>query len=166
MCGQTPTQRDAVEGAAALELATDPVDVLGSFLFVDAQLLDAPLAHGQEEAVQGVRERRVGLFHPLRRRADQRLRDVLISRLDELYETGSALLSLGIPDARNLTWRVFRHPRRSPMATPTRVDSARESAFRPSISQMSRSRLTTCTSAGRVKRTMRASGRSFARDDA
>ena len=64
------------------------------------------------------------------------------------------------------TWRVLRQPRKSPRAIPTNVLSALESVLRPSMSQISHNRLTTCMSAGHMKRITRARGRSLANDDA
>jgi hypothetical protein len=58
---------------------------------------------------------------------------------------------------------VFRHPRRSPFASPTSVVNALESALRPSSSHTSRSRLTVWMSAGRDIRIEWAASRSFAR---
>lgn len=59
------------------------------------------------------------------------------------------------------TWRALRHPLKSPRATPTSVDSALESALRPSFSQTSLKRLTICISAGRENLIWRACGRSL-----
>lgn len=89
---------------------------------------------------------------------------VTSSRLDlinyDIVDWISEYLETSSKHAR--TCRVFKQPRRSPLATPTSVLRARESALRSSISHISRNRFTTWISAGLLNLIWRACARSFA----
>jgi hypothetical protein len=156
------TQGDLIQSSARLDVAPEAVDVAALLLLGQAQVLRPLAGHGCEEVVQHARRGCFRFFQPRRRIPNHGFRDLQVLGLDEL-----PLVSAGDEGrGRQRTWSVFRHPRRSPRVTPTSVVSARESARRDCSSQIVRRRFTTAMSAGRLKRTMRACGRSLASADA